>query len=148
MIGGGGDWIEHLVVLVPLVVGGREDAVDLGLSGGGEGGVGEEEIEAGEDLVRPLRRQLRPHDLPAGPEPVQAEEPRLPPGRKIAGAPHPVAAVGLPSALSGGGVGGGVIGFRSGKEMDLSRRTAVGEMSTAQMKGHLPSFNIWGVSFD
>lgn len=69
----------NLVVLVPLIVGGRKDALDLGLSASGEGGVREDQVEAGEDLLRPLGLQLLPHDLPARSEAVKAQETRLPP---------------------------------------------------------------------
>lgn len=62
--------------LAPLVVGRVEDAAHRGLAGGGEGRVGEGEVQAGSDLGGPPVLHLPPHDLPAGAEPVQAQEPR------------------------------------------------------------------------
>jgi hypothetical protein len=62
--------------LAPLVVGRVEDAAHRGLAGGGEGSVGEGEVQAGSDLGGPPVLHLPPHDLPAGAEPVQAQEPR------------------------------------------------------------------------
>lgn len=67
-----------LVELEPLVVGRVEDALDVGLALGGEGRVGEDEVEARGDVGRPLAEHLLAHDLGAGAEPVQAQEPRPP----------------------------------------------------------------------
>ena len=68
-----------LVELEPLVVGRVEDAVDVGLALGGERRVGEDEVEARRDVGGPLAEHLLAHDLGAGAEPVQAQEPRPPP---------------------------------------------------------------------
>jgi len=68
-----------LVELEPLVVGRVEDAVDVGLALGGERRVGEDEVEARGDVGGPLAEHLLAHDLGAGAEPVQAQEPRPPP---------------------------------------------------------------------
>lgn len=94
-----------LVELEPLVVGRVEDALDVGLPLGGERRVGEDEVEARRDVGGPLPHHLLPHDLPARPEPVQAQEPRPPrPLRRprpllSAKAPHPSF---LPPRLVGG----------------------------------------------
>ena len=80
-----------LVELEPLVVGRVEDALDFGLALGGEGRVGEDEVEAGRDLGGPLPHDLLPHDLAAGPEAVQAQEPRPPGAHPAAEAAHPPA---------------------------------------------------------
>ena len=82
-LGWGGD--ADLVELEPLEVGPVEDALDVGLALGEEGRVGEDEVEARGDVGGPLPHDLLPHDLAAGPEPVQAQEPRPP------GAVHPAA---------------------------------------------------------
>jgi len=68
-----------LVELEPLVVRRVEDAVDVGLALGGAGRVGEDEVEARGDVGGPLPQHLLAHDLGAGAEAVQAQEPRAPP---------------------------------------------------------------------
>jgi len=68
-----------LVELEPLVVRRVEDALDVGLALGGERRVGEDEVEARGDVGGPLPQHLLAHDLGAGAEAVQAQEPRAPP---------------------------------------------------------------------
>jgi hypothetical protein len=70
-------WAD-LVELEPLVVGRVEDSLDFGLALGGEGRVGEDEVEARRDVGGPLAEHLLAHDLGAGAEAVEAQEPRAP----------------------------------------------------------------------
>lgn len=133
-----------LVELEPLVVGRVEDALDVGLPLGGERRVGEDEVEARRDVGGPLPHHLLPHDLPARPEPVQAQEPRPPRPLRRRSRPRPLLPAKAPhpsfrrGSLRGRGGGekrrlagarvwvwlarrGGICGDRRGGLEDLAR---------------------------